>query len=477
MSPMLTQDLGRLLPDYILTIGATILLILGTLSNDIRMRDFLRWVSVVLLGAAAFALAFTPADSAAFAGGWLYSSPIGNTFGLVFLALTAWMVVGNRLPDSAAGEWYGLYLFACSGMLLLSRAGNLPAIFMGVEVMSLSLYILVAFQYKSGLAIRGAMQYLVLASFASAFLAFGLALVFAGTGTMNLQEIQVQFADSQEPSGPVTLALFGVALVLVGVAFKLSAAPFHMWAGDVYEAAPAPVAGLIATASKGATFAALLPFIVVLGSHWMIVWILATASVLIGNLLALRETRVQRILAYSSVAHVGYVLMGFLAGGSQVVGSFNGPGTVLFYVVAYSIATVGAFGVLGLLQNNSGQPMTLRDLRGVAKQSPMLAFALMMFVVSMSALPPSIGFHGKLFLFSAAYAAGYSWLVLIGLVGSAIGLFYYLRILVHLYMMPSDAAEIKIHDDSLCRGVLVVTAIGTIVLAFIPGVLAQILGL
>ncbi len=477
MTPTLTEEFGRLLPDYIISVGATILLIVGALSNDVRMRDFLRWLALIILGTAAFSLAVQPTDGAVYAGGWLIATPMGNTFGLVFLSMVAWLILANRLPGDSAGEWYGLYLFAASGMLILSRAANLPAVFMGVELMSLSLYILVAFRYHIGSAVRGAMQYLVLASFASAFLAFGLALIYAGTGTMSIPQIQQMLTGSTPMPASQAIAYMGAGLFLVGVGFKLSAVPFHMWAGDVYEAAPAPVAGLIASASKGATFAALIPFAVLLAPHATLVSVLIVASVLVGNLLALRENRLHRILAYSSIAHVGYLLMGFLAGSGTAAGTLNGTGSVLFYVAAYGIATLGAFSVLGCLQNSAGTALTLRDLRGVAKRSPGLAFALMVFVVSMSGLPPTIGFHGKLYLFTAAYAAGYPWLVLAGLIGSAIGLFYYLRIVMHLYMMPSDAAEIEVDSEPLGTKVLVATAIVTIVLSLAPALLAGVLGI
>lgn len=477
MSPSLVQDYGRLLPDYILSVGATIVLIVGALSNDARLRDFLRWLSLIFIGSAGFALALQSTDPTIFAGGWLFASPLGNTFALVFLGVTGWIILANPLPEKAAGEWYSLFLFAAAGMLILARAGHLGSIFMGVEILSVCLYILIAFYYKSGKALAGAIQYLVLAGFASAFLAFGLALVYAGTGTMSIPEIQAMLGFREIPQGSLTLTLFGVAIFLVGVGFKLSAVPFHLWAGDVYEASTAPVASLIASASKGATFAALLPFFVVLQSHWIMIWVLAAASMLLGNLLALRENRLHRILGYSSIAHVGYLLTGFLASEFSVVGTLNGPGSILFYVAAYSLATVGAFGVLSYLSKQNAGPLTLRDLRSVAKQSPGLAFALMVFVVSMSGLPPSLGFHGKLFLFSAAYAAGFKFLVLIGLIGSAIGLFYYLRIVMHLYMMPSDAGEVTVQKDSLGMGVLTVTALAAIILGLVPGVLLGVLSL
>lgn len=479
------NDLKILAPDLILSAGGTIVLLLGALRGGRALHDFLRWISVIFLvaaGIALYALRDSTGDTAV--NGWLTIGSLNLAFSLVFLVIVGWTMLSATLPESDAGEWYGILLFAAVGLVVLARLGNLAGLFLGIEILSLSLYILIAFRYRNALSLRAGAMYLVLAGFASGFLVFGLALVYAAYGTLQLQELQQAFQRSA-----VTLpALIGFGLFLVGIGFKLSLVPFHMWAPEIYEAAPSPVSGFIASASKGAVLAAFVPFMFILRSHWQVLWMLAVASVIGGNLLALRENRVKRILAYSSIGHIGYLLIGYLAGwataghtrpwsghvlawdGLSLIN--NGVYAVAFYIVAYAAAILGAFAVLSVMERDYA--ITLRDLRGLARTRPVLSACMMIFVISLAGLPPTAGFFGKLYLFTSGVSAGYVWLAVLGLVGSAIGVFYYLRILVHLFMMPTDPVEPRIADSQLQNGLLVFTAVGIVVLGLFPDMLVPL---
>jgi NADH-quinone oxidoreductase subunit N len=351
-------------------------------------------------------------------------------------------------------------------MLVLARSANLAALFLGIEILSLALYVLVAFRYANRVSIRGGVLYLILASFASAFLALGVAFIYAAYGTLEIGKI-AEFKEA--PSLLSFLGHVGVGLFLVGAGFKLAVVPFHMWAPDVYEAAPSIISGVIASASKGATLAALVPLAFLFVPHTSTLYLIILGTVVGGNLLGLLEQRPKRILAYSSIAHVGYLLTGYLAFVSAAHDSALSAQllqALFFYIVGYSLAALGAFAVLS--QFEDGRPIYLRDLRGLLKRHPLAAWLLMVFIVSLAGIPPTIGFLSKFYLFLTAVKAGYLWLVVWALVGTAIGVFYYTRILAQLFMSASEGVEIKVQHDQLRDVVLTLTAGLTILWGITP---------
>lgn len=457
------------LPDLFLAVGATLVLLMGPLRDGKNLREFLRWVSLLIVGATAALLVAVNrgADGGLVADGWLTSAPMHVAFGVVFLATIAWTLLAAPVPDDNAGEWYSMLLFLATGMLVLARAANLATVFLGIELLSISLYVLIAFYYGRRPSLRAGIMYLVLAGFASGFLLFGMALVYAAYGTIDLAGIRA--AAVAAPMG--TMPLVGFGLLLVGVGFKLAAVPFHMWTPEVYEASPGTVTGLIASSSKGAMLAAFIPFLFLLTTHWQVLWLFAALSMVGGNLLGLREMRVKRILAYSSIAHIGYVLVGLLGGdavarNAAFLPEITGVKAVFFYVAAYAVSILGAFAALSYVDGEND--LTLRDLRGVARRNPVVAICLLVFVWSLAGLPPTVGFFGKIYLFSAGVNAGYLWLPLIGLLGSAIGIYYYLRIIVHLFMMPADAADVKVRASVLQEWVMLATAVVVVLLGTFP---------
>lgn len=477
MNPIL-----RLLPDLILSVGGTAILIIQALRNTPEIRDLLRSLAIIFVAAAAVALQYSYVPHQPYvAEQWLSLTPLSVLFGLVFLGIIAWVILAGPLPQHDSGEWYAVLLFAGTGMLVLAENANIAAFFLGLELLSLSLYVLIAFSYRHRVSLRAGVVYLVLAGFASAFLVFGLAMIYAAYGTFEIHQLRTSVTSS--PQMPV-VAMIGFGVFLVGVFFKLAVVPFHMWAPNVYEGAPGAISGLIASASKGAMIAAMVPFLFLTRSHWQILWLLAAASMLGGNILGLMEMRVKRILAYSSIGHIGYVLLGYLAngpdvptaplvkaGGAQVIGI----GSVYYYIIAYAIAILGAFVSLAALERDYA--LTLRDLRGVGRKQPAIALCLLVFIISLAGLPPTVGFWGKLYLFTAGVKAGYIWLSVLGLIGSAIGLFYYLRILKYLFMMPPDTTNVKTVHGPLQAGMLVLTAVATVLLGFFPDTLFATFGL
>lgn len=461
----------NVLPEAILSISAVALLIISTQAASGPMRDLLRWLSVFAIAAASAALIYTSGKFGLSADGWTLATPFTTSVSLVLLSLVVWAVLTSPIPDTAAGEWFALLLFAALGSVVLARVGNLAALFLGIEVLSLTLYVMVGFRYTSRLSLRGGIMYLILAGVGSAFLAYGMALVYAVYGTFSIVELHAATQDSIMP----LLASFGYGMFLVGIGFKLAAVPFHMWAPDVYEAAPTSAAGLIASASKGATIAALLPFAFLLKSHFLVIAVLCAASMIIGNLLGLRETRVKRILAYSSVAHVGYLLLGFLtiqtALPTALPASMTAEGAIVFYTFVYGLCVLGAFTALGAMRSQT--VVSLNDLHGLGRTRPIPAACLLIFVISLAGLPLSIGFWGKLYLFSAAFKAGFIKLAILGLIGSAIGLFYYMRIIVHLYMVSPEMNPRGTTEESsgFQNAMLVASAAAVVIFSVFPDLL------
>jgi NADH-quinone oxidoreductase subunit N len=364
-------------------------------------------------------------------------------FNGIFVATTALVLLLSvgyvRRQGIEAGEYYILLLFAAVGMMLMAAALDLLIVFLGLELMSLSLYVLAGFFRTRATGNESSMKYFLLGAFSSGFFLYGIALLYGATGTTNLARLGAALTTPGTARDPLVLA--GLALLLVGFGFKTSAVPFHQWAPDVYEGAPTAVAAIIATGSKAAAFAALLRVILetrVLQPDWTtLLWILAALTMTVGNVIALAQRNLKRMLAYSSVAHVGYMLVGLTAG------SGLGGAAVLFYLLVYSFATVGAFGVILLLERGEGpqtnEAVELDAYGGLAARHPVLALVLTICLISFIGLPPTAGFVGKFYLFSAAIDAKFYWLAIIAVLNSVIAAYYYLRLIVYMYMREPEA--------------------------------------
>jgi len=314
-----------------------------------------------------------------------------------------------------SGEYYALVLMSTSGMLLLASAGDLLVVFLGIELMSLPLYVLAGL-FKTRLdAGEASMKYFLLGAFATAFFLYGVALIFGATGATNFDRIAAAAA-ARPPDSLITV---GLGLLLVGFGFKISSVPFHMWAPDVYEGAPTSITALIATGSKAAAFGALVRVLTVAFKaaqpDWtVLLWAVAAVTMTLGNVVAIAQSNFKRMLAYSSVAHVGYMLVGVVAGGVP------GAGAVLYYLLAYTFTTVGAFGVILMVERAGEEAVDVRDYAGLARRHPVLAATLALYLLSLIGIPPLAGFVGKFYLFGSAVRAGYLWLTVVAVLNSAI---------------------------------------------------------
>jgi NADH-quinone oxidoreductase subunit N len=424
-------------PPLIVAVAGLVVLVLDLLPPRER-KDHLALVGLLgVVGALATTLTQWGADLRAFRGmvvldnyALFFYLVIAYAVGLVLLLSVDYV----RRQGVEAGEFYILVLFAAVGMMLMAGAGDLVVVFLALETMSLSLYVLAGYFHHRLSAGEASMKYFLLGAFASAFFLYGVALVYGATGTTNLDRIGAAVAAR---AGGEPLLLIGLGLILVGLGFKISSVPFHMWASDVYQGAPTAITALIATGSKAAAFAALLRVLLSsfrsLSPDWTgLVWILAVLSMTVGNVVAIAQRNTKRLLAYSSIAHVGYMLVGVTAGGVQ------GHGSVLFYLLAYTFTTAGAFGVILLLERDGREAEGVRDLGGLASRHPLLAATLALFLLSLVGLPPLAGFVGKFYLFGAAVRAGYVWLAVIGVLNSAVAAYYYLRLIVYMYMREPD---------------------------------------
>jgi len=385
---------------------------------------------------------------------------IGYATGLVLLESIDYL----KRRGMESGEFYILVLFAAAGMAIMAGANDLIVIFLGLETMSLALYVLAGFFRTEIQAGEASMKYFLLGAFASSFFLYGVALIYGATGSTNLHKIgaAVTAGAARDP-----LLLIGFALLLVGFGFKISAVPFHMWTADVYEGAPTSVTAFIATGSKAAAFAALLRVLLesvrpLQGEWTWLFWALAVLSMTLGNVVALAQQNLKRMLAYSSIAHVGYMLVGVVAGGGL------GTGGVLFYLLVYTFTTAGAFGVILLLERGGEEAVQIGDTAGLATRNPLAAFALALLLLSLVGIPPTAGFVGKFYLFGAAVRAGFIWLAVIGVLNSAAAAYYYLRIIVSMYMREPDGPPAVVAPSFAGALAIAVALWGVIQLGLFP---------
>lgn len=465
-------DIYRILPEVILTLtGVAIMLIDATLGHAFPRR-FLGWVAAI------------GTTLALWSSLWQLSLPVGTGFystvetspftvffhvlicGIVLVAL---LLTLDTLPEDShhQGEFYALIVFGAVGMCLLTGAVELLVVFIALEISSISTYVLAGYRKETGRGPEAAIKYFLLGSFATGFLLYGIALIFGATGTTQIYEV-ARLAPAAENHSFVLAAL---GLMLVGILFKVSAAPFHVWTPDVYEGAPSPVVALLSTAPKAAAFALLLrvlyEMLPSLRSVWVpLLWIVAVLSMTIGNLAALRQQNVKRMLAYSSIAHAGYLLAAFAGLGS------SGISAAAFYIAAYAAMNVGVFAVITLVSGYDDKLPHIDDFRGLIYRSPLLGSLLLFFLVSLVGIPFTGGFFGKFYSFSAAVGGGAIALAVIGLLNSGLAAGYYLRLaLVAAQRDPEgDRATAPTTQVGVAVGAaLLLATAATLVLGIVPG--------
>jgi NADH-quinone oxidoreductase subunit N len=363
----------------------------------------------------------------------LFVTAILIVVGVLSIALSGPTIDREHLPG---GEYYALMLFSLGGMILMAMASDLLVIFLALEVLSLGVYVLTGIRRDSPTAVEAAFKYFLLGAFASAFFVYGIAFAYGLTGSTRLDRIGSLMA--AQSTAPTPLQYVTVGLLLIGFAFKVSAVPFHMWTPDAYEGAPPAVTGFMSTGVKAAAFAAFarvfLSALDPVRAHWAaVVAVIAAATMIVGTVVGVAQSSVKRMLAYSSIAHGGYLLVALVAGNDV------GKGAILFYLLAYAVTNLGAFGVIALLESSDRPNDQLRDYAGMWNDHPGLAVLMTIFLLSLGGFPPLGGFIAKWYVFTAAVKAGYNWLAIIGVLTSVVSVFFYLRVIVMMYMTPPTA--------------------------------------
>jgi NADH-quinone oxidoreductase subunit N len=458
-------DYIRILPEIVLAVFGMIVMLLDPLVDEGRSQKTLGIIA--LIGSLA-ALAATLFQSQ-YPGLGFWNMVQVDSFSIFFhvlvMAVTAVVILTSyeymAMQRIRAGEYYALILMGALGMSLMSSAVELVLIFIALEISSISTYILAGFRRRAAISSESSLKYFLLGSFATAFFLYGVALMFGATGSTSITVIGQALRLERIP----VLAYVGVAFMFVGLGFKVGAAPFHVWTPDVYEGAPAPIVGFMSTAPKAAVFAVLLRIMFEVdapGRVWLI-WVVAALSMTLGNVGALVQDNVKRLLAYSSIAHAGYLLIAFAALPN------NGIPAVMFYLASYAAMNVGAFAVISHIGGEGERYVTLQDYEGLGRRSPLLAAILTIFLLSLIGIPITGGFFAKFYVFSAALQANLVGLVIIGVLNSAVASYYYLRLIVVMYMR--DAREdVPVSPVPVGLGAALAISLGTtIYLGVLPG--------
>jgi NADH-quinone oxidoreductase subunit N len=466
---MTQSDLRTILPIILLVAWACVLLLVDLFIPKGRKGWTALLAAVGLAGALGVTLAQAGRELSGF-GGMVVLDGFSSFLSVLFLAsgIAAIAIAYGYLKRMGLerGEYYTLMLFSLSGMLLMAQAADLIVVFLALELLSIPLYVLAAFARPRSDSEEAGIKYFLLGAFATGFVVYGITLVFGATGATALSGIAAAVA-----AGTFTkyLLLIGAALILVGFSFKVAAVPFHMWTPDVYQGAPTSVTGFMAVGAKAAGFAALLRiFVTAFPSLDVdlvpVLWGLAALTMVVGNVVALSQTNIKRLLAYSSIAHAGYILMAFVTFGNPKVAP-DAVASALFYLVTYAITSFGAWAVVIALEKPEGKGLEISDFAGLGRRRPLLAAAMTVFMLSLTGMPPTLGLVGKFYLFRTAVEGGFIGLAVIGVLTSLISAYYYLRVVVMMYMREGDAETEREPWLDLTWGL---AALATVVLSFVP---------
>src|SRR5499427_5356614 len=465
-----TSDFYYILPELVLTGGALVVLIADVLLP--RGSKLLGWITLLAIAATAASLAPFTSTHVEVAHGLLAVDRVAVFFKVLFLGAAAITVLISmkylEIERVSPGEYYFLILCTTLGMMVMASGIDLISIFIGLETMAISFYILAGFIKPSERSNEAAVKYFLLGAFSLGILLYGMSLMYGLSGTTSLRAMATAF----DPITRDSRLVLAVILVVAGVGFKIAAVPFHMWAPDVYEGAPTPITAFLSVGSKAASFAMLIRIffegLPSMSADWrLLFWVLSIVTMTVGNVAAVTQSNVKRMLAYSSIAHAGYVLMGIVAGTAR------GITATLVYLMIYSFMQLGAFAVVVLLRRRDVGGEELKDFSGLHFRNPFAAFAMLLFMLSLGGIPPTAGFMGKFWLFSAAIDAHYYGLALIGVLNSAISLYYYIRIVVFMYL-KRDAAGTEPSTSPAIAVVLGVAVVATLVLGVYPRLLFEV---
>jgi NADH-quinone oxidoreductase subunit N len=466
-----TLDFYYIRPEIVLTAGSLVVLIADVLLPR-RSGNALAWVTLLAIMATLASLVPLAGTRVVVANGLIAVDQFALFFKVVFLIAAAITVLMStkylEVEGASPGDYYFLILCATLGMMIMAGGIDLVTILVGLETMAVSFYILAGFIKPSQRSNEAAVKYFLLGAFSLGILLYGMSLMYGLSGTTNLRVMAAAFV-GQERDPRLVLA---VILVAAGVGFKIAAVPFHMWAPDVYEGAPTPVTAFLSVGSKAASFAMLLRIFFEgmpsMRADWQLLFeALAIVTMTVGNVAALTQTNIKRMLAYSSIAHAGYLLIGVVAGTER------GVSAMLIYLFVYSFMQLGAFAIVVLLRRRDIIGDELKDLSGLYLRSPFAAFAMLLFMLSLGGIPPTAGFMGKFWLFSAAIDAKYYWLAVIGVLNSAVSLYYYIRIVVFMYLKKETMGSEPTIGAPLAVA-LGIAVLATIVLGVYPRLLFEL---
>jgi len=457
-----------ILPLITIAIAAIVVLLVGVRVDD-EETDGLGWLAIASIAIAfVLTLAMSGQNTTAFAGS-IAIDDFAVYFELAILFVAAVIVLMSlnyadevRLPGA---EYYSLILFAALGMMLMAAAGDLIIIFLGLETMSLAIYVLAGLKRTDPRSNEAAIKYFLLGAFSTGFLLYGIALIYGATGTIKLEPIRTALTHGVGIGSP--LLMLGLGMMLIGFGFKIAAVPFHMWTPDAYEGAPTPITAYMATGVKLAAFAGFLRvFPLHLGAvsaQWSwVLWVMAALTMTVGNIVALVQTNIKRMLAYSAIAHAGYLLVAMAAVIPQA------GAAILYYLVGYVVANLGAFGVVTALERRDQPHDLIQDYRGLAQREPGLAAAMAIFLLSFTGVPPLVGFIGKFYIFSGALQAGLVWLVVIAVLNSVMAAYYYIYIIVAMYMQEGGVAVGSMSRRPGLVATIAIALIATILIGIYP---------
>lgn len=467
-SVMRFPELGPIVPEMVMTGAAIIILLLDLIT---KRKETLAFFGCVFAAVAAFTLMGSTGTTF---WGMFVSDGYGLFFKLIFLtSLLLSLLISVKYivkVEANFGEYYSLLFFATTGMMIMASAGDLIVLYLGLELMSLSLYILTGFVRHNVKSNEAAIKYFLLGAFASAVFLFGASLAYGLTGTTNISAVS-SYIVSEGLVGNPALVLSAV-LIASAFSFKIAAVPFHMWAPDVYEGAPTSITAFMSVGPKAAGFAALgRVFLVAFDPSridWLYVFIaISVLTIAVGNVLALVQTNIKRMLAYSSIAHAGYALMGIIAGGPE------GTAGMMNYLMIYAFMNIGAFAIVIVLRNEGLGGEEIADYEGLSKTRPLYSFLMLLFMFSLTGIPPTAGFIGKFYLFVSAVNAGYTWLVVIAVFFSAISAYFYLRVVMYMYMREPKA-EAEASASAPLNLALAIAAAAVLVIGVLPSWLISI---
>ena len=486
MNTMMSQNMTAIAPILVIMLTGMIVLLGDSCIAGWRKS---RWLnpaaSLIGIGiAAAYALAALGRNTLAFSGA-VRIDQFSQSCNLILLIAAALAVLlattylENRRLN--LGEYYVLLLFSTSGSMLMAAANDLIVLFVAIEILSVALYVLSGFARSEARSEEAALKYFLLGAFAAGFLLYGIALIYGGSagavggtgGTTNLTELTAFL----KTGAPTVMLMSGIALLLVGLAFKAALVPFHMWTPDVYEGAPTSVTAYMSAGAKIGAFAAILRVFSALAPiapYWLIaVQGLAILTMFGGNILAVTQDNVKRILAYSSIAHAGYLMVAVSAASSTRIAAQDAAYSAMsFYLLAYTLMTMGAFGVLILLTKRGHDCQTLNDLKGLARRDPQAAYIMLIFMLSLGGIPPTMGFMGKWFIFNATLLAGQTWLAVTMALASVISIYYYLKVVWMMCFQEPDGGTVT--GRATTRGGVYITVFATVILSVLLGVAPRI---